>query len=266
MSAIIAWSFDDTPDIVIIAGDWHGNLLWGSHVIRSASNILPAGKPRVIIHVGDFGIWPGPVGTRYLHELSRELHAQDMYLLFIDGNHDDHSQLAALHDALGPGPVPVHWLGRIWHLPRGTRWEWHGVRWLAVGGAGSPDRWRRTAGLSWWPEEVITTEQADSIAAGGVADVLVAHDCPQRFMPLLPPPPREWDLTACRESSYQLQRIADAVMPMSIFHGHLHTPRRHTFATVWGNVTVTGLEMDGVDSNWQVVDCRELPTARITGS
>ena len=32
--------------------------------------------------------------------------------------------------------------GRIWHLPRGHRWRWHGRDWLALGGAVSLDRGR----------------------------------------------------------------------------------------------------------------------------
>lgn len=264
MSTTIVWppSFI-APDMIVIAGDWHINTLWGEHVIRAASKLLPLNGFRLIIHVGDFGVWPG--STEYLSRLSRALNAHDMYLWFIDGNHDDHARLARLHENF-PGPMPLDKRKRIWHLPRGTRWEWHGVRWLAVGGAGSPDKWRRIAGLSWWPEETITPEQVADITAGGMTDVLVAHDCPQRFMPPLPPPPREWNLTMCRESSYQLQRITDATMPMNIFHGHLHMSRHDTFATEWGNVEVTGLEMDDLDANWQIIDCHTLSTSRITSS
>ena len=64
-------------------------------------------------HLGDFGIWPGPDGRDYLARLDVAL------------------------------------AGRIWHLPRGHRWRWHGRDWLALGGAVSLDRAVRTAGVNW---------------------------------------------------------------------------------------------------------------------
>jgi hypothetical protein len=54
--------------------------------------------------------------------------------------------------------------GRIWHLPRGHRWRWHGRDWLALGGAVSLDRGVRTAGVNWWPEEEITWRQAGPVS------------------------------------------------------------------------------------------------------
>jgi hypothetical protein len=245
------------PRLVAIAGDWHGNHLWARHAISKMSGDLPATGPRLVIHVGDWGLWPGK--NSYVSDVSQALDDYGMTMWMIDGNHDDHSQLAALH-ATEPGPVPLDDAQRIWHLPRGTRWDWHGVRWLAVGGAGSPDAPRRIPGVSWWPQEVITATEASIISAGGEADVLVAHDCPRAFMPTLPGPPAWWDLTLCHQSSDQLQFITDSVQPVTVFHGHLHMSRNDVFNTTWGSVNVVGLDMDGEDGNWSVVLCRNLET------
>ncbi len=43
------------PSRVLLAGDWHGNLGWGLAVVDHAADA----HAEVIVHVGDFGIWPG---------------------------------------------------------------------------------------------------------------------------------------------------------------------------------------------------------------
>jgi Calcineurin-like phosphoesterase len=152
-----------TPDRIGVAGDWHGNTAWATRAIRKMASLLPPG-PRVIVHLGDFGIWPGPDGHDYLTALTGALADADAELWFVDGNHEDFTELARLR----PGPdgrSPV--TDRIWHLPRGYRWRWHGREWLALGGAVSVDRALRTAGVDWWPEEEITWRQAGRSSTPG---------------------------------------------------------------------------------------------------
>ena len=47
---------------VVFAGDWHGNVRWATSRIES----IRAAGIATILHVGDFGIWPGSFGERYL--------------------------------------------------------------------------------------------------------------------------------------------------------------------------------------------------------
>lgn len=252
------------PHSIVIAGDWHGNQMWALHAITQASHRLPAAGVRIIIHLGDFGVWPGKNG--YIPALSRILRDKNMMLWFLDGNHDDHHQIAVIHDQCDDaGPVPMDDDQRIWHLPRGTRWSWHGIRWLAVGGAGSPDWQRRAPGYSWWPEEVISADQVATISASGVADILLAHDCPGNYTPPCPPPPLWWDLDYCRISARRLQDITNAVQPMLIMHGHFHTNRNDTVDTPWGRVQVVGFDMDGESANYRLVECASMKIpSRIT--
>ena len=136
------------PERIGVTGDWHGNTPWATWAIRKISALLPAGGPRVIVHLGDFGIWPGPGGREYLSRLDAALDAADAELSFVDGNHEDFTQLAGLR----PGPDGrAQVTDRIWYVPRGYRWRWHGRDWLALGGAVSLDRALRTAGADWWP-------------------------------------------------------------------------------------------------------------------
>jgi hypothetical protein len=79
--------------------------------------------------------------------------------------------------------------GRLYHLPRGYRWKWHGRRWLACGGGVSLDRACRRGGIDWWPQEEISDLQEAALIGAGVADVMVCHDCPAAVAHSFPRPP-----------------------------------------------------------------------------
>ncbi len=255
------------PGRIIVAGDWHGNTDWAVHVIRTGAKILAASETRaLILQLGDFGIWPGPAGATYLREVTRALHEVDAELWFIDGNHEDFTQVAAFRKAAnGRNRVMADVLERItrtWHLPRGHRWDWHGRTWLACGGGVSLDKAARTEGTTWWPQEEITGDQEAAVIAGGPAGVLVTHDCPSGVRHAFPPPPSFWNLRDLARSDAhreRLQRIADAVQPAHIMHGHLHRAYQRTCDFGYGPVEITGLDCDEGDGpNWAVLDVRTM--------
>lgn len=75
-----------TAQRIIVAGDWHGNTAWARKVIRRAKTLLADEEPRIILHLGDFGVWPG--GQSYLAGVSDALKSADAVLWFVDGNHE----------------------------------------------------------------------------------------------------------------------------------------------------------------------------------
>ena len=84
------------PRRILVAGDWHGNEDWALSVIRRVPSML-AGEPRrLILQLGDFGIWPDRAGQHYLARVAALLAEVDAELWFIDGNHEDFPQLARL--------------------------------------------------------------------------------------------------------------------------------------------------------------------------
>jgi len=88
---------------------------------------------------------------------------------------------------------------------------------------GDFDQAVRRHGHDWWPDEEITGEQEAAIIGGGHADVMVCHDCPAGVPHAFPPPPPEWspaDLARNDAHRARLQRIADAVRPDHLKHGH----------------------------------------------
>jgi Calcineurin-like phosphoesterase len=247
---------DRQPGRVLVAGDWHGNREWALNVIRRVPELLPGEQKRLILHLGDFGIWPGTEGRQYLGSVAAVLDLVNAELWFVDGNHEDFPQLARMAGGTLPdGRVAVH--ANIYHLPRGHRWQWHGRTWLACGGGVSLDKAGRVEGRDWWPEEEITSGQETAIIAGGHADVMMCHDCPSGVAHDFPRPPSWWapeDLSRNSAHRERLQRITDAVRPAHLMHGHLHRAYQRSCDFGYGPVRVTGLAADGVMRNFAVLD------------
>jgi hypothetical protein len=257
---------DGVPARVGVAGDWHGNTAWAVRAVGKISALLPRDGPRVILQLGDFGIWPGRDGREYLSRLDAALAAASAELCFVDGNHEDFPQLAGLR----PGPDGRERVTeRIWHLPRGHRWRWHGRDWLALGGAVSLDRAVRTAGVDWWPEEEITRRQAASVIEAGPADVMVTHECPAGVEHAFPPPPPSWSPADLRRSDAHrglLREVVLAVRPRWLMHGHLHLSYQRRVDLGNGPIEVTGLDCDGAPSgNWAILDTASMRWLRFHG-
>lgn len=245
------------PDRVAFAGDWHGNPTWAVRAIEHAHTKL-ADR---IVHLGDFGYLFYP---RFVRPVERTLEELGMHLLFVDGNHDNHQMLAGL-PVWPSGLRAVGAANRIWWMPRGFRWEWHGLRWLALGGAHSVDGGvRRRSGQSWWPQERITPVQAEAAIAGGPADIMVTHDCPDGVdIPGLDESATWFDpaeIVRSEEHRTIVGAVVREVRPAWLWHGHYH--RRHTTQADLGGwqMTVTGLDCDGgsLTDNLQVVDLASL--------
>jgi hypothetical protein len=231
------------PGQLLLAGDWHGDADWARHVIDQA----PAGcnGSRLIVQLGDFGVWPGRSGVRYLDRVAAALEACDATCLFLDGNHEDFPQLAALRVR----PDGLRELRpRLFHLPRGTRWTWRGLRFLALGGATSLDRPWRTPNIDWWPAEELTDDDVDGAIRGGGCEVLLTHDAPSGIDVPGIPPPSAWEAEEVERADQhrrRLRQVVDAVRPTWLFHGHFHSRYGATLQIVDGHrVQVSGLSND----------------------
>lgn len=232
-----------TPRRIAFAGDWHGNANWANGVITS----LAARGVDVVVHVGDFGIWPGGQGREYLASVDKVAARSGIDVLFIDGNHDDHHQIAEAPRAEGLGRFGEH----IWHIPRGTRWVWGEVRFGGLGGAVSVDRDGRTPGVSWWPEESITVADEQAFQSGGQVDVAVTHDCPSGVAirgVTFEQGVRAWGyraIVASEEHRKVLAAALDPTRPAVIVHGHYHVRSSGVWSHDGGWAEVEGLHCDG---------------------
>jgi hypothetical protein len=242
------------PGRIVVAGDWHGNARWATSVIREAAVLLADEPRKLILQLGDYGIWPGLEGTFFQNAVIGTCLEQDVQVWFIDGNHEDFTQIEQFRIPAGDGYL-MAW------LPRGHRWTWHGRTWLACGGGVSLDRAIRTEGRDWWPEEEITDEQEAVAVAGGHADVLISHDCPSGVAHTFPERPSWWDQRDIDRSQHheeRLQRIVDAVQPSDILHGHLHRKYGRMCDFGYGPVRVTGLDADGRSGNFALLNVKAM--------
>lgn len=253
---------DLAPRHIVVAGDWHSNEAWALSVIRRVPSLLAAEPRRLIVQLGDFGIWPDAAGHAYLSRVSAALAEVSAELWFIDGNHEDFPQLERLARDGGRTPDGREEIRpRLFHLPRGHRWAWHGRRWLACGGGASLDRAIRTEGVDWWPEEEITDGQEAAVRAGGHAEVLISHDCPSGVAHTFGRAPSSWDpadLARGDAHRRRLQRIVDAVQPGYLMHGHLHRAYQRMADFGYGPVQVTGLDADNRLRNFAVLDVETM--------
>ena len=235
------------PQRIAFLGDVHCNYKATVKAVRQAAKQ----NADVIVQCGDFG-YDFPPG--FLKVVTDECERFSIPLLFIDGNHENFDWLYAQPVGKDGRRKLTDW---IWHLPRGHRWEWRGVTFLALGGGVSVDQDTRTPGYSWWPQEVITLGEAFKAAYPGHVDVLVSHDCPSGtdlklgksgFLPEL--------LKASDQHREMLRAVVDEVRPRFIWHGHYHVS--HT--TMSDGMRVRGLNMDGKpwDQSMEVVDLADL--------
>jgi predicted phosphodiesterase len=253
------------PRRILVAGDVHMNLDWLAELIRVARDE----GCQAIVQLGDFGFFPRwATGAAFLAGAQRLLDAAGLRLYFLDGNHDDHDSLRRLKLPLA-GPF-VAYGERLFYLPRGCRFTWLGVRFLAVGGAYSIDReqrleaerQRQTPRSFYWPEEVLSERDVRRASLEGHTDLLLAHNCPAGVAI----PGINDTYPGAEENRRLLGRIVDATRPRLLLHGHYHLRSEGLYSNrlLGLRVPTIGLahEHTGRDG-WLVLDLEhlELPGA-----
>lgn len=227
---------------LMLAGDIHGDFHHARYLIdRAVTNGV-----RTIFQVGDFGYWEHQQdGIDFLDDLSKELTENNIDLYFLDGNHDKTSLLLKKYKELDDeGFIIVR--DRIKYAPRGHRWTWDSVKFIALGGAYSVDKDYRikqekakshkiseknmyrpasgqkstdTTGLLWFPEEEMSDIDMDNILQNrNPVDIILAHDKPRSSNPYW----NRKDLEPCWPNQDRMQRAVVALQPKYFVHGHLH--------------------------------------------
>lgn len=209
-----------------LLGDVHGDANWTNYALHR----LHEQGVSTVVQLGDFGIWPGEEGARFIKRVRAALKQYDMTLYVVPGNHED-------YDIIEQAQKSSPWFGsRIFLAPRGHRGEFDGVSYVMLGGAPSPDRaWRqarmkdRPGHKIWWEQEQLTREDVDRVKAGGHATLMFGHDAPfvaEIDMQIAGNPHGFFkaDLDYCAEGRRLYSEAAKAVMPDLLFHGHYHFP------------------------------------------
>ena len=213
------------PRYVLLVGDIHGT---AAHIESAYNSARKHGFPvDVILQVGDFGVWPG--GEKHLDRVARLSAGLDKPIYFIRGNHEDYTQINAWESELEESGEQFYEVRpNVFYIPSGTRWEWSGRRFGALGGAYSVDSPYRWAGYTWWPvDEEVKVQNLRRLGAEKL-DILVGHDTSVKGRPN-----HHWKLTLPDHIEMQasvsqaLTQVAmDYTEPKFFVHGHWHVPIR----------------------------------------
>ena len=134
--------------MVYLTGDTHGELDRFKH-----GKLRWLGKRDVVLVLGDFGfVWDGSkVEQKKLDWLRKRPYT----LLFLDGSHENYDLLAQYPTVELFGGKVQALGGNVYHVCRGSVLELEGKKYLCFGGAESPDKEDREAGVNWWPQDAL---------------------------------------------------------------------------------------------------------------
>ena len=151
--------------MIFITGDLHGaNNLW-----RFDEEHFPIQKELTkndyIIILGDFGIpWNDPQSDAFDYEWEKleELNNKSFTTLFIDGNHENFSNLESFSEIDMFGSKVGKIRDSIFHLKRGNVYIIENLKFFTFGGALSIDKSYRIPYHTWWPQELPSKEEINN--------------------------------------------------------------------------------------------------------
>ena len=206
----------------IITGDTHGTMDLAKAVRFFGDHEDEYNEDDHLIICGDVGACGFTPDME--KETRRVLRDLPVTVLFVDGNHEHHPRLNDL-------PVD-EWMGGkvhfvepdIIHLMRGQVYDINGTRFFTFGGAYSVDRYARTEGFDWFPEEIPTYEEyeeglANLESCGYQVDYIITHSAPREVAAALGYGEESVEEIALRR---YLQQIADETEFRKWFFGHFH--------------------------------------------
>lgn len=163
----------------LITGDTHGQISRIYMIVKFLQ------ENDVLWIAGDFGyLFRNDKDENvFLDDVQVFLENKNAYIVFCDGNHENHAELNKL-------PVE-QWCGgrvhklreRIIHVLRGEILNVHGKSFFCFGGAYSIDRAMRKIDVSYWEEELPTDEDFSNgnrnlEKVGFEVDYIITHTCP----------------------------------------------------------------------------------------
>jgi len=214
---------------VLITGDVH-------NLFNRLNQLINQKEPDLVICCGDFGFWPKFAGKSggIKPVSSVKLQGADK-LLWCDGNHEDHWELKKREsDEIEPGSI---------YMASGSTYTLPYVRvMLYMGGANLIDKMRRTLGVDWFPDELITQSDFMNLPECDV-DIFITHTCPNELVHDLAKRyiGKEWE-----PSNHALSELWKIYKPDLWFFGHWHT---HLETTMMGTKCYC-LSCPGGEGRW----------------
>jgi hypothetical protein len=220
---------------IMVLGDVHGEFGRVSSLVNSCGNT----PPKILLQCGDFGYFPRIDVERKKHKVKYPK-LKEAKLYFCDGNHENHWSLKELtNNEIFPN---------VFYMKRGSTLTLPDGRVvLFMGGAYSIDKKLRTMGYDWFPEEVISQKDVESIHGNMKVDIVISHTCPFAFD--VPESPNFGDKIN-DPSRHALSLILRVCKPSLWYFGHWHFYRTgYTNGCRW-----TALNMAGRSNWWQYLE------------
>jgi DNA repair exonuclease SbcCD nuclease subunit len=205
--------------MIYVTGDTHGYLDFDK---LSPTNFILGNsltKNDYLIILGDVGVF------RFNQEFLKEFEQKPYTTLMIEGNHEDYSFIKSLPSVEMFNGYVKKVNESLFILQRGQIYTIENKTFFTFGGAKSVDRYRRTEGVDWFPEEEtnyaeITYALDYLVMHKNKVDYILTHDCSQSALEYLAKIYRFYpEITSHNKFFEEIKNIIDFKM---WYFGHHH--------------------------------------------
>lgn len=178
-----------------ITGDIHGSIKRFLPENWEKKGFPPMAEDDYVLVLGDFGIpWESmPLWGDEVHEGKDDADKLDFLaelpstFLFIDGNHENFEMLYKYPEEEWNGGRIHRLRPNILHLMRGEVFNLKGMKFFCFGGGRSIDKAFRMENITWWKEEIPSTEEflrakMNLARVGNTVDLVFTHAAPLQFL------------------------------------------------------------------------------------
>lgn len=246
-------------DKIALSGDWHGAGAWAYHQLWAFNRK----GIKHVFQVGDFGLWRGSAGNKFLVQVQAACLEFDITLYVTLGNHEDYDLYEELQNSSLVDDEGIVWITpNIAILPRPFLFEIGNKKVASLGGAPSIDKDWRTPHVDWWPQEMFTEEMLTTARGYGKVDIVIAHDAPSRgskaVEDIILYNPQGWNreaLNYAAEGRYRMDEAIVALEPSLWFHGHYHVADQ---GYGHNGCVVSSLHMNGCNKANMILDIQSM--------
>ena len=234
---------------VLVTGDVHGDILLLLEMVRSIEN------DEMLFVTGDFGLFWFDINSnsdKYTI-LNNMLESKNAYIVFVDGNHENHNFINRTEISEFCGAKCHKLLPRVIHIMRGEIVNIDGIKIFCFGGAYSVDRFWREKNKTYFEEELPNEYEYDSglnnlINADFKVDYIITHTCQRRLVKKLGQ--RHKAIEEIKLQNY-IQWIVDNVEYKKHYFGHWHMDKKISESDIAIFNNIRNMHTDEVVGNFR---------------
>lgn len=234
---------------ILVTGDVHGDILLLLEMVRSIEN------DEMLFVTGDFGLFWFDINSnsdKYTI-LNNMLESKNAYIVFVDGNHENHNFINRTEISEFCGAKCHKLLPRVIHIMRGEIVNIDGIKIFCFGGAYSVDHFWREKNKTYFEEELPNENEYDSglnnlINADFKVDYIITHTCQRRLVKKLGQ--RHKAIEEIKLQNY-IQWIVDNVEYKKHYFGHWHMDKKISESDIAIFNNIRNMHTDEVVGNFR---------------